>query len=157
MIPTSYKAKLPRFLSYPIGAEALTEGLKGAPRLESLSLWFSGKPVWPDSLFQRALAEKHPYMILVARYEPAHKPGYGGANSMVKSGWYDEKWELNVYPVVRELRHLANRLLREQGLSWVAEWIRSSEQAGWLGRQQRIELIFNPIEESIAAQKISGV
>jgi hypothetical protein len=157
VIPTRFKEKLPKLQSYPIGAEALSDGLANAPHADSFTVSFSGTPVWPDSRFQSVLAENHPYGILLASYEPAHKPGYIGANWMVERGWYGERWQIAVYPVLRELRHLANRLLREQGLVLVVEWLRSSEQAGWLVRQQRIELIFNPTEESIAAQKTSGV
>lgn len=157
MIPTTYKAKLPKHLSYPVGAEALTEGLAGAPHIEALSVSFWGTPVWPGSRFQKALAENQPYMVLAARHEPTRKPGYGGAQDLVDGGWYEEKWELTVYPVVRELRHLASQALKEQGLPLIAEWLRSSQQAGWVIRQQRLELVFNPTEGTIRAQKVSGV
>src|SRR6266702_4688258 len=102
MIPTRHKAKLPRHLSYPIGAEALADGLVSAPHAEELSLSFWGKPVWPESRFQQALAQQQPYKVLVAEYCPSHKPGYGGPQALVERGWYDEKWQLTVYPVVRE-------------------------------------------------------
>jgi hypothetical protein len=156
MIPTRYKAKLPKHLSYPIGAEALTEGLVGAPHAEALAVSFWGTPVWPGSRFQKALAEEQPYVVLAATHEPARKPGYGGAQALVESGWYDEKWELTVYPVVRELRHLASQLLKEQGLPLIAEWLRSSQQAGWATRQHRVELVFDPTEETITGKKVSG-
>ncbi len=157
MIPTKYKAKLPKPLSHPIGAKALTEGLADAPHAEGLTVSFWGKPVWPGSRFQNALAEQHPYVVLVARYEPAQRPGYGGAQSLIEGGWFDEKWVLTVYPVIPKLRHLANRLLREQGLPLVAEWLRSSRQPGWTARQQEIELVFNPTEGAISARTSSGV
>lgn len=157
MIPTRHKAKLPRHLSYPIGAEALTEGLGNAPHTEELSVSFWGTPVWPYSRFQRTLAQQQPYKVLVAEFRPFQKPGYRGAQCLVESGWYDEKWLMTVYPVVRELRHLANRLLRERGLPLLVQWLRSSERAGWLTRDQRIELLFNPVEESLSAQEMSGV
>jgi hypothetical protein len=157
MIPTRYKARLPRHLSYPIGAEALTEGLADAPHAESFSVYFGGNPVWPDSRFQQALAQHQPYKVLVAEYRPSRKAGYGGAQFLVESGWYDAQWQLTVYPVVRELRHLANRLIRERGLPLVAEWLRSSKRAGWLTRDQRIDLVFNPVEELLSVQEISGV
>jgi hypothetical protein len=156
MIPTSYKAKLPRQLSYPIGAETLTEGLEGAPHTESMSVSFREIPVWPGSRFRQTLAKQQPYKILVAEYRPTQKPGYGGSTSLIDSGWYEASWQLTVYPVVRELRHLANHLLREQGLPLVIQWLHSSERVGWLSRYQRIELVFNPTEESLSAQVSSG-
>src|SRR5262249_15553900 len=143
MIPTRYKAKLPRDLSYPIGAEALTEGLANAPHSESFSVSFWDK--------------QQPHKVLVAEYQHSRKPGYSGANFLVESGWYDEKWGLTVYPVARAVRHLANRLIRERGLPLLVQWLRSSERAGWLTRNQRIELQFNPAEETLSAEESSGV
>jgi hypothetical protein len=156
MIPTRHKAKLPRYLSYPIGAQALTEALASAPRAEAFTVSFWGKPVWPDSRFRRDLAEQHPYTILVAEYRPREKPGYGGCRSLAEKGWYDEKWQLTVYPVVRELRHLANRLLLDRGLPLVVEWLRSSQRAGWVSRTQRIELVFHPAAELVSANEVTG-
>jgi hypothetical protein len=157
MIPTQYKAKLPRHLSYPIGAEALTEGLADAPHAESFSVSFRDEAVWPASRFQQLLAQQHPYKVLVAEYRPPQKPGYIGPQSLVESGWYDEKWQLTVYPVLRELRHRASCLLREQGLPLVVQWLRSSASTGWLTRDHRIELVFNPAEETLSSQESSGV
>jgi hypothetical protein len=157
MILTRFKEKLSKHLSYPIGAEALTEGLAGAPHVEFLALSFWGHPFWPNSRFQVVLAEHQPYKVLAARYWPAHKLGYGGAPSLMPAGYYDEQWELTVYPVVRELRQLANRLLRERGLPLLVQWLRSSERAGWMSRSHEFELVFSPAEELLAARESSGV
>jgi hypothetical protein len=152
MIPTMQKAKLPPHLSYPVGAEALTEGLADAPHAESFGVTFWHNPFWPRSRFRQALAQQQQYKILVAEYRPSQKPGYGRAQSLV-----NEKWQLTVYPVARELRHLSNRLLLERGLPLVVQWLRASQCAGWLFRDQRIELVFNPAEEALSAQESSGV
>ena len=157
MIPTRYKEKLSKHLSYPIGAEALTEGLADEPRVESFTLSFTGTPVCPTSRFQFALAKEQPYKIFAARYWPAMKPNYGGASWLAAGGWYDERWELTVRPVIQELRHSANRLLRERGLPLVVQWLRSSERAGWMSRSHKIELVFSPVEESLVAHENSGV
>ena len=147
MIPTDFKSKLPKFVSYPIGAEALSAGLAGAPYVDSFSLQFVG----PSLCFQRIVVERLPCTIFSAKYNPSHKMGQRGC------GFVDEEWVIAVFPVLRELRHLANCLLREQGLAWVVEWLRSSHEPGWLEQEHRIELIFNPTEESITKQTISGV
>jgi hypothetical protein len=157
MIPTRRKDRLAKHLSYPIGAEALTEGLVGAPHAEALTVSFCRTPVWPASRFQKALAEEHPYVVLAAIHQPARKPGYGGAQCLVESGWYDEKWELTVYPVIREMRGSANQALKEQGLPLIVEWLRSSQQVGWAGREQELELVFHPTEGAITPKRVSGV
>src|SRR4051794_30669093 len=116
MIPTHLKSKLPRHLSYPIGAEAISEGLADAPHVEAFTLMFRDNPVWPASEFQRLLRERLPYPIMVGEFHPTRRPGYGGAQYLIETGWYNEEWKIVVYPVARELRHLATQLLREQGL-----------------------------------------
>jgi len=157
MIPTRYKSKLPRTLSYPLGAEAISEALAGAPHAEEFSLAFSDQAVWPASEFQRLLWERLPYALVTAQYRPTHKPGYGGAQSLVESGWYDRAWELHVNPVLREQRQPAGRLIREQGLPAIVEWLRFTQRPGWETRVHKIELVFNPAEVALAVHRIEGV
>jgi hypothetical protein len=157
MIPTRYKSKLPRYLSYPIGAEALTEGLAHALHVELFKVVFYANARSRHSEFQQTLTQKQPYSILIAEHKPSQKPGYCGAQFMIERGYYDEHWELTVYPVLRELRHMANGLLREQGLPLVVEWLRTSDRSGWRSSKQSIELIFNPVEETLIPKVSSGV
>ncbi len=144
MIPTRFRSKLPQNLSYPIGAEAVSAGLVGAPHLGALELAFYGRPFGPASRFQRVLAERLPYTIVSAGYLPARKPGLSAAGFMIESGWYNEHWELTVYPVLRVTRHAANRLLIEQGLPTLAGWLRGAESTARGITIQRVELVFNP-------------
>lgn len=157
MIPTRLKAKLPRHLSYPVGAGSISEALAGVPHFEALSITFWNEAVWPASKFQRLLAERLPYKVMTALYMPTRKPGIIGSNHMVQSGWYDEKWELSVYPVLAEFRSRANRLLQEKGLPAIVAWLQSSNRAGWITTSQWIELIFNPTDESLTSHVGRGV
>ncbi len=157
MIPTRFRTRLPRGLSYPVGAEALSEALAGAPHVEAMSLMFTGQAVWPASEFRRVLAAQTPYRILEVRFRSAHVPGFIGSAEMIEKGWYDDAWEIIVSPVLSELRHLANRLLREQGLPTVARWLRTSTRPGRDPRPRWIELRFDPAGESLAAIEGEGV
>jgi hypothetical protein len=157
MIPTRFKSKLPKTLSYPLGAEAISEALAGAPFAEELSLAFSGRAVWPATEFQRLVREGLPYRILAAEYMPPLKPGRSAPNTIVESGWYRGHWSITVYPVLRELRHAAGQLLREQGLPVVVEWLRSSRRTGWDTRQHRLELVFSPVEGAVSVTREDGV
>ena len=147
MIPTHSKTKLAQHMSYPIGAEALTEGLSDGPHIESFSVTFFG---WG---FQKLLARGKPYMVLQAEYRPSRNPGYGGKVNCLSDV---VRWELTVYPVLRELRHVANSLIRERGLPLVIQWLRASERAGWLSHDQHIELVFDPAEGTLSALESSG-
>ena len=44
MIPTHYKAKLPKNLSYPLGAQAISEAPASAPHAAQCVLWASQCP-----------------------------------------------------------------------------------------------------------------
>ena len=91
-----------------------------------------------------------PYTILLAKYSPARKPGLSAADYMIERGWYDERWELTVYPVLREFRHTANQLLREQGLPAVHTWLGKAEMLARGIVTQHLDLVFNPAEKSLA-------
>jgi hypothetical protein len=157
MIPTRYRDKLPREQSYPVGAGAISEAQADAPHVEALSVAFQDQAVWHASEFRRILSERQPYRILEASFRPASKPGISASKHMIELGWYDEVWEIQVYPVLAEFRHRANRLLIEQGLPGIARWLRSSDRSGWVERSHRVELIFIPVEESLVVREHHGV
>jgi len=150
MIPTRFRDKLPGYLTYPLGAEALSEALAGLPHAEDLSIGFSERPVIFASDFQRDLAERRPYTVLKAGYRPAQSPGISGSNAGIDQGWYDERWELAVFPVLRELRAAVKDLLLKEGLPAVAEWLRSSRRTGWEMQARSISLIFDPDGPSLS-------
>lgn len=157
MIPTRHKARLPKSLSWPLGAEAISAALADAPHVADLTLSFADSPVWPASEFQRLLRESRPYPLLVAQYRPASKPGYGGMTALVERGWFEAKWELQVNPVPRADRAAAAAALRETGLPAVAEWLRSSGRAGWEGRAHRLALVFSRAGGTLTPEFTEGV
>jgi len=136
MVPTQFKSKLPKALSYPLGAATISDALVNAPHVADLELSFFDAPVWPASEFQRHLRDSLPYKILAASYRPAFRSNYG-----VGQFRNEEKWELQVYPVLRHLRHKAKQMLTQQGLPTVAEWLRSSNQTGWETRQHTLTFL----------------
>lgn len=157
MIPTQYKAKLGRELSYPLGAMEITEALAGAPHVEDLSLGFYREAVRPASEFRQILDEERPYAVVVGEYRPRRPLGYSGSHYLAEAGFYDEKWELHVYPVLREARHAAHRLLIEQGLPAISRWLRSSKPTTWCQHWQRLEMILDPAAEILTARESNGM
>jgi len=153
-IRTKYRSKLSSALSYPIGAEGLSAAIGDAPQLEILQLSFWDAH-WPATKFRRALEARLPYVLMIASYSPAEKPGFIGSNAGLASGAYAERWELKVYPVLRELRPLARRLLAAEGLPAIAAWLRPIEERTRAARSQRIELTFDPLNESTTAAEFT--
>src|SRR4051794_38228251 len=103
VIPTLYKTRLPRNLSYPIGAEALSEHLAGVPHLSEYQLCFSDLVSAWKSEFQRILATGADYEIVRVRF------------------W--SPFEISVYPVQRILRHAAHDALLSHGLPQLRDWM----------------------------------
>jgi hypothetical protein len=153
LIPTSYRNKLPKHLSYPVGAGEISTALAAAVHVKPLSLGFHSRPVEPASEFQRILVARQPYSIVQAIYHPARKPGLSAAAFMIEAGWYDECWDLAVYPVLREHRHIANRLLQERGFPALSLWVHKAVRAAQEMVTQRMELVFDPAEESLLANE----
>ena len=87
LIPTAYKAALPRHLSYPVGAEAVSRALADSPHLSELRLSFHDQVVWPASASQQILKNRHPndfaVEVLVAE-QPQHR-GFSGLSSSQQS------------------------------------------------------------------------
>lgn len=135
MIPTRHKAKLPKALSWPLGAEAITAGLADAPHAGDFELWFAAAPIFRQSEFQQIVrAAAAPYPVLVAEHTPP-------ALALMNLG---EQWEVRVNPVPRPVRSVVGGRLREHGLPAVVEWLRSSDRAGWNNRIRRLELLWSP-------------
>lgn len=156
LIPTRSKFALPGFLSYPVGAEAISRALVKAPHVPELRLSFYNKVVWQTNVAQKVLNEGQSYEVLSVLYTPSSKPGLTGSQSMVDDGWYDQRWEIWVRPVLRERRHLANRLLMETGLPAVAGWLQSSNRPGWEMTSRSLGLMFDPVREALEAVERSG-
>ncbi len=153
LIPTRARVKLPYHLSYPIGAEALSEKLQKAPRREMLGLFFRSRPVLASAEFQRWLREQEPYPILVAEYRPALDEKTKKASVLEKLGLTDERLEIAVYPVAREVRDIARELLGDLGLVHLAKWLKGATVRG-TDTVRRLELVFSPREGTIEIREM---
>jgi hypothetical protein len=105
MIPTSRKSKLPTSLSYPVGAELVSEALANVPQASKLHLSFG--------LFRPLLSKRgrmKPYPVLRADYSgPVMPPSL--------------HWGLKVWSVPSEARHEIKESLVGEGLARVRRWL----------------------------------
>lgn len=146
MIPTSAKPKLPKSLSYPLGAKEISDALADAPHTGELKLDFRREACWPASKFQRVLRDGRPYKILATSYMPPNSPREIARDKLTRSRFQGGHWWISVYSVKRESRSVARGLLFSVGLPAVIAWLKSSGKVGWEYHQHSIELVFNPIE-----------
>ncbi len=130
MIPTRYKSKLPKQLCFPVGAQILSDALSGVPQLSSLSVAFHF--TWPTTVnhIKYLVEERKPMEILSASYRNI-RPGRSGSHDLEKMGWYDETWELSVYPTFRDKKAVTRELIVKEGLSEIIDWFNEPRNPTW--------------------------
>ena len=144
------RPKLAQHLSYPIGAKEIKESLGGVLNAEKLSVRFVRDAVYPGREWRKVLANRLPYMIAQVSYHPLLPPSYSTPNQPFMEGWFDQQWELRVYPVLRELRSVANELLVSNGLPAVKTWFEQSDANGWDLLKHSLQLIFDPEKSTLS-------
>jgi hypothetical protein len=120
IFPTVDRAKHSKLLAYPIGAEAISQGLDGVPQHEILVCeFFAGNPNHEEN--KRTLL----YVMAVsyARRERSHFDGPSAA----ERGVFDPRWKINIHAVPVETRAKIKRLLTEDALpNIVRPWLEAN-------------------------------
>jgi hypothetical protein len=108
LIPTRSKEKLPAGFSYPVGAEAISEALRGAPQFEEFVLQFAWRDNFWASQYQEKLAALGRISIVVV--------------------WYFQGWSIQVNSVPRAHAHVAKVLVLEQALPALVQALQSAAE-----------------------------
>jgi hypothetical protein len=111
LIRTGLRDKLPRGLSHPVGAEAISRALQGCPRYDELWTAFGSRP--------RPL---HPMPAECAHFRLAFA---------VSCSNYSDGWHLSVPAVPSEERAVVRQLLIASGLPSVREWLCRPRSETW--------------------------
>lgn len=112
LIPTLSRAKLSPELSYPIGAEALSQGLHSAPQLREIALHFYTEHLG------RCPTNWEVIRIEFLNGDPATHRDFDLRRRPERS-----RWELIVQPVLRKERHPTHGQIREFALPRIAHWL----------------------------------
>jgi hypothetical protein len=118
LIPTTFRHPISKELSYPLGAEIISRALLDAPQFDVLKLTFYGSRTPAD--LRHRLATSGVTEVLRATYL--------GPPWRLHTA---EEWWLTVYPVPREHKSQARRLLVEQGLSRIRSWLSAAHPPVW--------------------------
>ena len=149
MIPTQSKARLSKRLSYPLGAEAVSAALAGVPQYGLLRLTFHDR-AGSAMQFQQVLNTGRPYVVMQAAFSrwAIHR---NASDWMIERGWYDKKWQITLYPVLREYRHAARAALLEHALPAVRRWLSQPAASGWENGHRRLEFTLDPAAATVTA------
>jgi hypothetical protein len=124
-LPTLFKRKIPSTLSYPIGAERISQALASVPQYDDIGLEF-----W---YYSKAPRRAEPIEFLKAEYNTLR------FSETMK--W--SLWTVRIQPVPREARHLVQQHILQEGLPAIAEWL--CQRAGLNRRgSDRLVFRFNP-------------
>ena len=143
MIPTRYKSKLPRFLSYPAGAELFSHELVSVPQFEKLTLSF-----FYHSKAGAPKRTSEPFAVIRVNFIRSY-PRLSMPNRFIEEGCYDEKWEIRVSPVPRELNHEVKGLLLDHGFARIREWLSAKREPTWLENGKSLLVSYAPLDNTL--------
>lgn len=140
IISTSNRFRISGELSYPIGAEAISEALRGVPQFDALSICFyHGDGPSPKS-FREAVARGEFLQVFSANYQ-------------IEKGWFEEKWGLWVLPVLREDKRAVREALLAVGLPRVRAWLAEPRGEMWRHGRKSIAVSFRPSTGDLRVSK----
>jgi hypothetical protein len=146
MIPHRYKPKLPNYLSYPIGFEAISGALKHIPMFDEIELTFSIYNSEGATSFRETVKSKKPHVLVSATFIRWDKrPSIGDEWEAYLRG----KWELRIYPCGRESRAIAKTALIRDGLPEIARWLSATRPPAWYWARKRCDVVFLPDKGTI--------
>lgn len=130
MIPTKVKCQISRELSFPLGAKQVSEVLEGVPQYNGLTIAF--QPHWRETPARiKAMVDRGESLLVLAAEYHNFPPGRSGSHYLIDQGWYDETWELAVYPVPRERKAATRTLLLSSGLPKIRAWLETTRPDTW--------------------------
>ena len=111
MIPTTYRTKIPRSLSYVTRAKIISIAWRDVPQFDFLKISFN---------FSDAFQGVRTIFQVTYRCEQARQ---FSSHSMEDHGWYGPLWRVYVGGCQREDAHEVREWLREVGLPQAREWL----------------------------------
>jgi hypothetical protein len=133
-LPTRRRARLPRQLSYPLGAKQISKVVDGIPQFDVLELSFARW--YYTELFRK---ENKPVPVLSASYI---RSDASPLQSKFDAERQDPGWRLTVRPVPNAEAAACRTLLLETGLPRARAWLVSSRSETWLRSSHEIEVSF---------------
>jgi hypothetical protein len=120
LIPTLSRSRIPRNLSYPIGAEAISEELALVPQFSELQLIFFLNKFDVDVRSGRF--EQPSYEFIRVEYLKDAKPGEEWPIRHLYGRPPRSRWGIVVQPVPRVLRHRITEYIIESALPMIRNW-----------------------------------
>jgi hypothetical protein len=155
IVPTVARSKIPRSLSYPIGAEAISKAFSPAAQIAELKLVFYSSKF--DVGVRSGRYELRRYEFIRVEYLHNAKAGEKWPISSLYGRPTQSRWEVVVQPVPRVLRHRINEYIVESALPMMADWLAERSQLLRQGSDLLAFFYDENAEEEFAARKLSSL
>jgi len=138
VIPTAHKTKIPKALSYPLNAKAISEALNGVPQFEVLTIDFR---FWKG--FAKNRVPNAPHHVLDAIY---------GRSDIFTSS----PWQIIVYPLPRPLKHEVQIKLIAEALPKIRKWLESNQHSLDRDGGHRLTFFFDDLADELTTEEYSS-
>ena len=155
MEPPRFKPKLPRFLSFPIGFEAVKTALHTVPIFNELELSFSKHSVLSSTKFRKIVESECPYTVLTACFVRWGKSPSFGDDPWIQANLRG-RWTVWLYPCARESKATAKAAILTNGLPKIAQWLSEERPETWYSGRKSCEVIFIPKEKTVKISEKDG-
>jgi len=145
MIPTKYKHKISWRLSWPLGAEKISEAFDGLPQSLDFSLYFSGYN-------QSKVSTQGDIHVMSVEYSFSRPK----SEVMINLGFGSPKWSITIYPIPRELKHRIKELL-DQSFPKLRQWCVSHQDITGNVGCERITVVFNAATDELSFDEFSNI
>jgi hypothetical protein len=150
IIPTRYKSKIPHTLSYPVGAKAISDALRGVPQFDRLIVNF---------YFSNQLARHHgtstPYAVVGALYSGPSR-FFSASRSIIEQS-RDPRWMITVHAVPRSLRHAIQAKVLAEALPAIRSWLVSNPHASDREGSHGVTFSFDELKNELVLEQTTSV
>jgi hypothetical protein len=148
VIPTGYKMKLPKTLSYPLGTKAISDALVDVPQAAILSVSFT-------NYARRLHGTETPYPVLAVSYD-GRRPHTFSSNDFIKRGFYDPKWTIDVEAVPRHLKHLVQTKVCEEGFPRLKAWLLANHHSLKREGHHKLTILFDELAAELSFEEFAS-
>nr|WP_319395940.1 hypothetical protein [uncultured Desulfobacter sp.] len=143
LIPTSYKEKLPKDISYPVGAELISQHLEGVPQFNELKLSFF---FWTGAYHNILNRDIHTFLeVTYSRSENS----ISNTKKNEVTQWVTPEWRIGVSPVPGKIRKKVREVCIAEGFEIIKDWLLKDRPNNWYYGRKSIKLLYDATGEKL--------
>lgn len=143
------KPKLPKYLSFPVGFDAVSAAFATVPFVDEIILSFDNGFGASQVQARDVIESNEPHFVLRGEfYRWDKRLGVAVAGERLHQG----AWDVYVFPVRRDLKPIARKTILQDGLPRLVEWFCTERPESWYWGRKRCNVIFDPSEGTVRTE-----